>query len=94
MARASWFDEGSNRLLFTEYATKMASWQDAMADGVIDDVELSTQAERLQALLSALEPKLNDDIHQELTTIFYELAVFYGMVQVRDVSLMASEEQA
>lgn len=79
MARKSWFDTESNDLEFAEYVEQMESWREALADGVVTPEEVSQQAERVAGLLRALEPKLSDELHQELTTIFRELAVLYGM---------------
>ena len=87
MARASWFDEKTNELMFSTYMTQMDSWQDAMADGVIEPGEIQKQAERVGEMLRALEPELSDELHEEITNIFYELAVLFGMVQVREVAL-------
>lgn len=89
MARTSWFDSGSNELNFSEYVDKMESWQAALADGVIQPEELQQQAERVSTMLRALEPKLGDELHEELTQLFYELAVLYGMQQL--VALAAEE---
>ena len=89
MARASWFDTESNELMFSTYMTHLDSWQDAMADGVIEPREIQKQADRVGEMLQALEPKLTDELHEEITNIFYELAVLYGMAQVREIALAA-----
>ncbi|MBM3188142.1 MAG: hypothetical protein FJZ90_05405 [Chloroflexi bacterium] len=82
MARKSWFDAASNEVSFSQYVEQMESWQAAMADGVIEPEEVQQQAQRVSDLLQALEPKLNDQLHEELTQVFYELAVLYGMQQL------------
>ena len=87
MARGQWFDPESNELMFSKFVTQMDSWQQAMADGAIDASEVEKQAEQVQGMLRALEPKLSDELHQEITNIFYELAVFYGMVQMYESAL-------
>lgn len=79
MARRSWFDPQTTGPSFDRYVEQMASWQAALADGKVEPHEIEAQAERVAALLRALEPKLSDELHEELTTIFYELAVLYGM---------------
>ena len=43
--------------------------------------------ERITDLLRDLGPKLNDELHAELTTIFRELAVFYGMERIIEPQL-------
>ena len=82
MARTGWFDAESNEANFGEYVEQMESWQAAMADGVIEPEEIQAQAQRVADMLRALESKLEDEIHEELTRIFYELAVLYGMQQL------------
>ena len=61
----------------------MDSWQQALADGVVEPEEV----ERVADMLRALEPKLSDELHEELTGIFYELAVLYGMQSLVEVSV-------
>lgn len=90
MAKSKWFEAESNKLMFSRYVTQMDSWQEAMADGVIEPHEIERQAERVGELLRALEPKLSDELHEEITTVFYEVAVLYGMVQVSEI---ASQEE-
>jgi hypothetical protein len=89
MARTSWFDQQSNELKFSQYMEKMESWQRALADGVVKPEEVRQQAERVADMLRALEPKLSDELHQELTSAFYELAVLYGLQRLAE---MAYEE--
>jgi hypothetical protein len=72
--------------------TQMESWRDAMADGKIDPEELQQQARRVEKLLRAFEPKLTDAQHKELTKIFYELSVFYGMQRIADLSAAGGQE--
>ena len=88
MARAKWFDGASNELLFSKYVDQMSSWQEAIADGVIDPEEIDAQVERVGALLQEVEPLLTDALHDKLTNIFYEMAVLYGMVQMSEAALL------
>jgi len=81
MTRVNWFDTESNEPLFTQYVSQMDSWQEAMADGVIDAQELQKQADRVTQLLGDLQPRLSDELHKDVTRVLFELAVFYGMVQ-------------
>jgi hypothetical protein len=86
MVRSSWFDDKSNELKFFKYVEKMDSWQKALADGVVQPEELQQQMERVAEMLRALEPKLSDEVHEQLTNILYELAVFYGMQRVAELT--------
>ena len=86
MQDTRWFDPDTNETMFAQYVDKMASWQAAIADGKIDEQEVAQQAQRVEDLLRKLEPQLDADLHQQLTEVFYELAVFYGMVQAVDIA--------
>jgi len=79
MARTSWFDPETNEAMFSKYIDQMESWQKALADGVVEPEEVKQQAERVAEMLRALEPKLSDELHEELTQVFYEWAVLLGM---------------
>lgn len=92
MARKSWFDEQSNEPLFSKYVEQMESWQRALADGVVQPEEVEQQAARVADMLRALEPKLSDEVHEELTNIFYELAVLYGMQRLVDMGYVEGGE--
>jgi len=79
MSRQKWFDPESNELMFSNYLDQMESWQQALADGVVKPEEVRRQAERVATMLRTLEPQLSAELHEELTNVFYELAVLYGM---------------
>jgi tellurite resistance protein len=93
MVRSSWFDDKSNELKFSEYVEKMDSWQKALADGVVQPEELQAQMERVAKMLRALEPKLSDEVHEQLTNILYELAVFYGMQRMAELTEFEKGEE-
>lgn len=92
MARKSWFDPESNEIMFSKYIEQMESWQVALADGVIEPGEVRQQAQKVAEMLRALESKLSDELHEELTNIFYEWAVLMGMERL--VQLTAEEGRA
>ncbi len=92
MVRKSWFDPESSEMMFSEYMEQMESWQAALADGVVEPKEVQQQAQRVAEMLRALEPKLSDELHEELTQIFYEWAVLMGMERL--VQLSAEEGRA
>ena len=91
MGRTSWFDEATNEMGFAKYVERMESWQEALADGLVTPEEISKQTDRIAGLLQVFEPKLSDELHAELTTIFYELAVLYGMQRVAEVQMEEGE---
>ena len=74
--RRSWIDEATNEPLIDDYAAKLTTFLDAMADGVIDDKEMSDQEARLVALLKEVEPTLDDATHAKMTELMCELSAF------------------
>jgi len=89
MSRKSWFDPESNEAMFSEYLEQMDSWQQALADGVIEPEELKAQATKVSNMLRELEPKLSDALHQEITQVLYEWSVLQAMDRL--VELAQSE---
>jgi hypothetical protein len=87
MARASWFEGASTLMNLDEYVSRMESWQQALADGLVQAGEVRQQAKRVEDMLRKLEPKLSDELHEELTQILYELAVLYGMQKLAESTL-------
>ncbi|MDY6876733.1 MAG: hypothetical protein SWK90_11105 [Chloroflexota bacterium] len=86
MARRSWFDPESNEMMFAKYLDQMESWQKALADGVVEPVEVREQADKVSEMLRALEPKLSDELHKEFTQILYEWAVLQAMERLLDLT--------
>lgn len=76
MARQSWLDEDSNEVKIDDYAQKLTSFMDAMADGRIDDAELAAQEASLAALMKAIEPTLDDETHAKITQLLCETSAF------------------
>jgi len=93
MTRQSWFDSESSELLFGKYVERMESWQNALADGAVQPEEVRQQADRVTDMLRALEPKLSNELHEELTRVFYELSVLYGMQALIETTLREKGEQ-
>lgn len=87
MSREKWFDPESNELMFSKYLSQMESWQQALADEVVEPEEVRQQAERVANMLRTLEPKLSDELHEELSSVLYELAVLYGMERLAEMTL-------
>jgi len=79
MAKTSWFDERAEHPTLHERVQKLESFTTAMADGVVDKNELTTQEQRLAAAMKRLEPKLNDELHQDVTSVLIELTAYNVM---------------
>ena len=78
-ARQSWLDEETQEVLIDDYAEKLGSFIDAMADGRIDASELSAQEQRLISAMKEVEPKLDDELHAKVTKLLCELSAFNVM---------------
>ena len=79
MARASWFDDRAEHPVIQEKITKLESFINAMADGVVEKTELEGQEQRLTAAMKRLEPELNDDLHSKVTGVLVELTAYNVM---------------
>ena len=79
MAKTSWFDEGAQHPTLHERVEKLESFTAAMADGIVDKKELEGQEQRLTAAMKQLEPKLNDELHEQVTTVMIELTAYNVM---------------
>ena len=76
MSRTSWFDEKAEYPIIQEEVTKLKSFTDAMADGIVEDKELAAQEQRLVAAMQRLEPELSDELHDKVTTVLIELSAY------------------
>jgi hypothetical protein len=79
MAKASWFDEKAQHPTLHERVEKLESFTAAMADGVVDKKELDGQEQRLTTAMKALEPKLSDELHAQVTSVMIELTAYNVM---------------
>jgi len=76
MMRISWFDEKTHMPVIDEQVHKLSTFVDAMADGVIDDVELEKQQSSVVEAMKAVESELNDDQHAKITRLMVELSAY------------------
>jgi hypothetical protein len=74
--RQKWFDDASHEPLIENYARKLDSFIQTMADGVVDDSEITAQEARLIGLMKEVEPLLNDDVHAKVTRLLCELTAY------------------
>ena len=79
MPRISWFDETTAMPVIEEQVEKLASFADAMADGVIERKELDAQQQTLMATMRAVEGTLNDAQHEAVTRLMVELSAYNVM---------------
>lgn len=74
--RTDWMDATTDAPLIGQYAEKLGTFLEAMADGRIETHELKAQEERLTALMKSVEPKLDDALHEEVTHLLCELSAY------------------
>jgi hypothetical protein len=79
-AKTPWFDDKTEAPLLAEYARKLDSFCDAVADGKVTSSELEEQEKRLVAHMKALEPMLSDEAHEKVTHLLCEVTA-YGLMQ-------------
>lgn len=76
MARTPWFDDKAKDSLIDNHVQKMDTFLKAMADGKIDDAELSAQEQRLITTMKEVDGLLNDAQHAKVTQLLCELTAY------------------
>lgn len=74
--RTDWLDDTTQTPLIGQYAERLGTFLEAMADGRIEAHELKAQEDRVTALLKSVEPKLDDTLHEEVTRLLCELSAY------------------
>ncbi len=74
--RTEWLDATTEMPLIGQYAERLGTFLEAMADGRIDDQELEAQEARVVALMKEIEPKLDDALHEPMTHLLCELSAY------------------
>lgn len=75
-AKTPWFDDKSEAPLLAEYARKLDSFCDAVADGRVTTVELEEQEKRLVGIMKELEPLLSPEAHEKVTHLLCEVTAY------------------
>lgn len=81
MARKSWLDEQTQTPLIDQYARRMGTFMQTLADGVVDEKEIRDQEQRVVDLMKEVEPKLDDELHEKVTQLLCEVTA-YDLMQV------------
>jgi len=79
MARIDWFDEHKEVPVIDEQVSRLATFVDAMADGVIDKGELEKQQSSVVLAMKAVQNDLNDAQHEKVTRLLVELSAYNVM---------------
>jgi predicted RNase H-like nuclease (RuvC/YqgF family) len=74
--KAAWFDDASDTPLIAEYARKLDSFLDAVADSVVERRELEAQEKRVVALMKEVEPLLSPEAHEKVTKLLCEVTAY------------------
>ena len=87
--RTPWLDEKGETVLIDDYARKLGSVLDALADGRIDKHELDDAEKRLVALLKEVEPELDEKIHEKVTQLLVEVSAYSVMQTLAEIETQA-----
>lgn len=74
--RINWFDDKSQTPLIDQYARKLTTFLDVLADGKVDGGEIKAQETRVLNLMKEIEPKLDDALHAKVTALLCELTAY------------------
>ena len=74
--RTGWLDEKTEAPMIGQYAERLGTFMEAMADGRIEPKELKDQEARVTALMRSVEPKLDDALHEQVTQLLCELTAY------------------
>src|SRR5262249_56306897 len=83
--RTDWLDPKSSAPLIDQYAEKLGSFLEAMADGRIEPQELKAQEDRMVALMKEVEPKLDDELHEQVTHLLCEMTAYNIMNTIHEL---------
>jgi hypothetical protein len=75
-AKTAWFDDSTDTPLIAEYARKLDSFLDAIADSVVETKELAEQEKRVVALMKEIEPLLSPEAHEKVTRLLCEVTAY------------------
>ncbi|HLL23146.1 MAG TPA: hypothetical protein VK427_13500 [Kofleriaceae bacterium] len=85
MSRTSWINDESTPDLDAHVA-QLEHFTNSIADGEIDERELSTQESNLVAAMKAVEGSLNDEQHAKITHLLAEVAAYSVMRTLHELA--------
>jgi hypothetical protein len=74
--KTPWFDESTEAPMLAEYARKLDSFLDVVADGRVETKEIEEQEHRVVALMKEVEPLLSPEAHEKVTKLLCELTAY------------------
>ena len=75
-AKTPWCDEASETPMLAEYARKLDSFLDVVADGRVESTELVEQEHRVVTLMKEVEPLLSPEAHEKVTRLLCEVTAY------------------
>ncbi|MCA9682858.1 MAG: hypothetical protein KC457_11720 [Myxococcales bacterium] len=93
MARINWPDEDTDLPALEEHLAKLQHFTDSLADGVIDDDELSKQNQAVVAAMKAVQDDLSDELHAKVTTLLVELTALNIMATLHELAAGRAERK-
>lgn len=78
MSRTQWFNVLTGELEF-QMIDRMDSWQSALEDGVVTDVEIEVQTQRIAQVLRTIDAQVSDELHELITDVLREVSVLHAM---------------
>lgn len=91
--RTDWLDTTTQTPLIGQYAERLGSFLEAMADGRIEPKELEDQEARVVALMKSVEPKLEGALHEEVTHLLCELSAYNIMQSLHKLVVSAPKRK-
>ncbi len=85
MARANWIDDDDHPSL-DDHVAQLEHFTQAIADGHVDENELSKQEANLKSAMRAIEAELSDAQHVKVTKLLAELAAYSVMQVLHDMA--------
>ena len=71
-----WFDAATDSPLLTEYARKLDSFHEALADRRVDREELEAQEKLVVDLMKDVEPLLDPETYDKVTRLLCEVTAY------------------
>ena len=75
-AKTPWFDDSTDTPLIAEYARKLDTFLDAVADARVETRELDEQEKRVVTLMKEVEPLLSPEAHEKVTRLLCEVTAY------------------
>lgn len=90
--RDGWFDGRGLDLLREQFLDGHGAWKKYIEDGQITAEEILEQENHIISMLSKLEPRIECELHKDLTAVLLEYEVLVNMALIHYPSVMDSEQ--